>query len=474
VLRTNQNINSGAGTSIALRGGGLNANNSSGTVTIAPAVNFQNSLGATAEGVIYNRSGGTLLLSGIVTANGLTKFGPGTLNLSANNGTALAGGISINQGTVQLFGPTATGTYNVAGTSSVVLAGGQLNLRSNNSALPSGTVITTTMQMGLTVAAGIPTATLDVNRSGADSNSSGTFTFNPATVAAPGLVLAGSPGPQGQTLTVSGGNYNVTFGANALNTFTGNVTINTINTRTLTLGAVPSIFGTTPIITKSGDGTLIVGPNGVPAGFPAQVVSPGAQVVLNAGTLELRSVLSFGTGGAGGTSLVLNGGTLNLRRDSAGSYGGLGSSTAFNVTVNGNTTISTDRVATTVSNYAIRLGSVTVNGNPTVNFTGANGVYGVFLSAGHWCQHGFAWPAISEFDHGAGNDRGRAEPERCGARRRLCQRRDGAHALARRRQHLRWRDLGKPRHPACARVRSSWKRAGHRESRGDHRLQQLR
>ena len=115
------------------------------------------------------------------------------------------------------------------------------------------------LNTGLAVAAGIPLATLDVNRGDAASTNL-TITINPA-VAGPGLVLNGVAGPQGQTLTVAGGNgYAVTFGSNALNSFTGNVTIN--NAIAMTLNDNPdiaSIGGVAPVITKSGAGLLTVG-----------------------------------------------------------------------------------------------------------------------------------------------------------------------------------------------------------------------
>jgi autotransporter-associated beta strand protein len=362
-LRTDQSVNiNGANNAITLRGGGLNAANNTGTVTIAPTVTF-NDGAANIEGVINTRSGGTLALTGVVTAGSLTKFGAGTLNLSAAN--VIPGNVAVDQGTLQSFGPTATGTLNTTGTGQIELAGGNLNLRSNNSAV-TGT-INQTLQTGVTVAAGIPIATIDVNRSGADTASSGTFIFNRA-AAGQGLQLLGAPGVQGQTLTVSGANYALQFGSNAQNSFAGNVTIN--NAVTVTLNAGPTITGTNPIITKSGTGTLIVG---AAAGSPA--AAPGTQAVVNAGTLELRSITALGTSGS--TSLVLNGGTLNLRRDSAGNYG---NSPGYPVIVNGNTTISTDRVGGSATNYAEGLGQLSLNGNPVVTFNSGNGIYPDFLA----------------------------------------------------------------------------------------------
>ena len=365
-LRTNQNINSsGANDTITIRSGGLIGNANTGTTTIAPNVVFAD--GATnVEGIINSRSGGTLALTGTVTANGLTKFGAGTLNIHGDNGTTLTGTVSINQGILQTFGPTATGTRNSLGTGTIQLAGGQLNLRSNNTAV-TGT-INQTLQNGITVIQNLPLAVIDVNRSAADTASSGTFIFNPA-AAGPGLQLLGAPGPQGQTLTVNGANYALQFGTNAQNSFAGNVTIN--NAVNVTLNNAPAITGTAPVITKSGAGALILG---AVAGTTAPA---GTQAVVHAGTLELRSLTSVGT--AATTTLVLNGGALNLRRDSAGDYGGVGS-IGYPVVVNANTTISTDRVGGTNTNFAEGLGLLTVNGSPTITFNSGNGIYPSFLT----------------------------------------------------------------------------------------------
>ena len=366
---------SGANTTITLRSGGLvisgdgsagNFSTAASTATINPNLVFNSGAGVI-EAVINARSGYTGVLNGQVTAAGLSKFGAGTLNLTANQ-AALTGTVSVNQGTLQLFGPTATGTYNSGGNGLIQLNGGQLNLRSNNTAV-TGT-INPTMQNGLSVAANIPIATVDVNRSGADTASSGTFIFNPAVASSTGLQLLGSPGAQGQTLTVSGANYGLQFGVNGVNSFAGNVTIN--NAVTVTLDNSPVVTGTNPVITKSGAGTLIVARvNGGTA------IAAGTTAVVNAGVLELRSLTSLGTGLQ--TAIVLNAGTLNMRRDTTGgTYGGTG--TGYPVTVNGSATISADRFSAG-TNQVLGLGKLTTNTNGTVTINNGNGFYPSFAGA---------------------------------------------------------------------------------------------
>jgi autotransporter-associated beta strand protein len=378
---------SGANNTITIRSGGLIVSGDStagnfstaanptggtfaGTATINPNLIFNNGAGSI-EALINVRGSHTGVIAGTISANGLTKFGPGTLNITANQPN-LGGDKSVNQGVLQLFGPTTTNaTHNAAGAGMITLNGGQLNVRTANAA---GTSFSTSnngshiLQNAITIAENVPLGVLDVNRSGADTTSTGTFTFNPV-VQGPGLRLLGSAGAQGQTFTVSGANYGVTFGNNSLNTFTGNVTIN--NAVTVTLNNNPTIIGMNPVITKSGAGTLIVGPAfPQPAGI---TVAPGTQVHVNAGTLELRSILAFGAGGVGGTSIVLNGGGLTIRRDSAATYGG-GSAAPYGVTVNGTSTISAIQLSTGTS-IGLGLGTLTINGSPTVTFTNNAGVY---------------------------------------------------------------------------------------------------
>jgi autotransporter-associated beta strand protein len=354
-------IANGVGTAIVLRSGGLiisgdatgtNFSNSTGTVTatINPALTFDGGIGSI-EALVNARTGYTGVLAGTVTANGLTKFGAGTIQLNANNAATLTGPISVNQGTLDLRAAGA------AGTGTITLNGGQLNLRA---------AAAFTLVNPLVIAPNIPIATLDVNRS--DTTSTGIYTFNPPAVG-PGFTMSGAAGSQGQTFNLSGANYTVTFGTNSQNTLNGNVTIN--NAVNLQMNLAPNITGINPVITKSGAGTWIVA---AVTGGPT-VVS-GTTVVVNAGTLELRSLTSFGSGSQ--TSIILNGGALNAKRDTTGgTYGNTGS--GYPVTVNGNATILVDRNSAG-ANIAMGLGPLTLNGNPTLTVNNGNGYQPFFPS----------------------------------------------------------------------------------------------
>lgn len=354
---TGTTIASGTGTSITLRSGGLiasgdgtsgNFSNATGnTTTIATGLVFNDGT-SNIEALINVRGGTTATLSGVVTSAGLTKFGGGTLIMS-NAANAITGNASVNQGVLELRAATAA-TVAPGGTANIRLHGGQLNVR--------GAAGGYTLTNGVTVAQGIPIATLNSDRS--DSSSSGTVTFNPS-VAGPGLVLEGSAGTQGQTLNITGANYGVTFGSNANNSFTGNVTIN--NSITTTFNNNPSILGTNPVFTKAGTGTLDIGITG---GVPT--VAAGAQVVLDEGTLQMRSINTFGA--TSQATLVLNRGTLNLRRNGASIFG---ATTGYPVIVNGNTAISADRVDTGGGSNALhQLGKLTLNPNVTLSISSGN------------------------------------------------------------------------------------------------------
>ena len=379
-LRSERTINNGSFTNITLRSGGLILSNviDNSTLIINPAL-ISNNGSANQELVVYTAGGGAgrnYQLTGAITAIGLTKFGGGNLLLPTNNATTLSGQISLNSGTTQVTGPTVTGNHSPLGTGQIVLNGGQFNIRSN----ATTPVAFTQQNTGITLAQNIPIATVDVNRGdGASTNI--TMTINPAAAGGAGLVLQGSPGVQGQTLNLIGGNgYALTFGTNALNSFAGNVTIHT-GSANLTLNNGPTITGTNPVITKSGGNTWIVGSVG---GSPS--AASGTKVVLNDGTLELRSVTALGT--AATTTLELNRGTLNLRRDSAAVYGGPGGVGAgYNVNVNGSTTISVDRVSAN-SNLLLTLGAVTIKNDATLTANSGNG-FGLALDSLRMAGTGF-------------------------------------------------------------------------------------
>ena len=118
-------IATGGGTSIKIRSGGLiisgdgsgGFSNGNGTqTTINPALNFNN--GSSVEALINVRANVTGTINGAITSAGLTKFGAGTLAVTAANslGNSGANTVSVNAGILQTNGPSGGGILNVLGT----------------------------------------------------------------------------------------------------------------------------------------------------------------------------------------------------------------------------------------------------------------------------------------------------------------------------------------------------------------------
>lgn len=100
------------GAALTISSGGLIVN---GDKAVANAINFG------AEGVVYAYS--SLTANGALTAtDGLTKFGPQRLTLSATNTAGLVGPITINQGTLQVGRDNSLG----AAANEIILNGGTL------------------------------------------------------------------------------------------------------------------------------------------------------------------------------------------------------------------------------------------------------------------------------------------------------------------------------------------------------------
>ncbi|MDZ7619801.1 MAG: autotransporter-associated beta strand repeat-containing protein, partial [Patescibacteria group bacterium] len=181
-LKTAQDINRGAGTKITIGSGGLIigglATTTAATRTIAADLYFGNGTTA-AEAFVYATSGWNGVLTGTITADGLTKFGAGTAIIrSDNSSTMTTGAVSVNRGSLQLEHAAAVGSR------PILLAGGQLNLRAATA---------TTFNNAVTLGQNIPIATIDVRRS--------TGSGDNQTLTIPTLTLEGSATPQGQTLT---------------------------------------------------------------------------------------------------------------------------------------------------------------------------------------------------------------------------------------------------------------------------------
>jgi len=258
---------------------------------------------APVEGIVFNDANGiTTRMGGIVTANNLTVFGPGQLQLT-NVANAITGNLQMNGGTLFLDG---AGT---AGTASITLAGdwlgnndgqmlAEVRLRTNNNA-------NTAFNNPIILAADMPYARLFAERYTGTSTGGSTVTI-------PSLTIMGSNTLQGSSLVVN--NNSTTNSANTHSiavsggTSIGGTSPFGLHVHASTLLLTGTLTSTAPII-KSGDGTLRMDANNSALNVP---------VTLNRG--EIRGLGNnannfFGTG-----DYTLNFGTLRSSTSTAQTY----------------------------------------------------------------------------------------------------------------------------------------------------------
>ncbi len=317
-----------------------------GAGTISGPVFFGD--GSTAvEGVIFNNS--TLTMSGALTADNLTKFGPGTLILTAAND--ITGNVQVNGGTLQLQDAAAAGTASIT-LDGASYAGTTLQLYSNAAA---------TFNNDLILAADLPYATVNLNR--LTSGGTGTLTMN--------RLIAGTNEGIGQTLNVTGAyNLQLAFANGATIDGPGQLQLIT-NNRVVTIsGAI------------SGDGGLLKGGslsnntyNHLILDAPStQASTYSGGTTLTAGYLSIRpsdntattTVNALGTG-----PITLSGGILELRSNSSRRWFDNDNN---NILVDGNVVIELHQgTGTTARTFTIGKSTtefVFGTGNPILTVTG--------------------------------------------------------------------------------------------------------
>ncbi|HZJ13917.1 MAG TPA: autotransporter-associated beta strand repeat-containing protein, partial [Chthoniobacteraceae bacterium] len=290
-LRTNRNINvGGANSKITIRSGGLiaNAPANNTSLTIQPNLIFHNGT-SNIEARIYTTNNGTGVanLNGSITANGITKFGTGTLNINVAQ-PDYASGWTVNAGTLQINDlqglgqsvPGNTVTLNATQTTggSASQAQGITNLTLNRDtgspelAVFTGGPITVVNEGAIRVAAGtddrnlqIPNVTL--TSTGTSINTSGVgFTWdvpnNRFRATIPTLTLASDV-----TMRVYDSG-------------------STTDTGRITAGVVNSLVGTDVNLNKIGNRTLeLAGDNSATFTGGSIVVSQGTVRVFHNGSL---------------------------------------------------------------------------------------------------------------------------------------------------------------------------------------------
>lgn len=164
-----------SGTGIS-SGGALITSTGTGTVGGPVALATGTSIGGAAA----------LNITGVVTAaSGFTKVGTGATVLSGANAATIGGTVTVSAGNLGASNPGITNVIEALGTASVSLNTGTLALKANGSASYQTITFTNPVTLG-------GTATIDVNRFGANSNS--IISLNNLSVGANQLNVLGANG----------------------------------------------------------------------------------------------------------------------------------------------------------------------------------------------------------------------------------------------------------------------------------------
>ena len=392
-----------SGTQTVLLGSGGLITAGVGTTQYLATVNLSFAQGKTSglrEGLIFNSgtTGGLIVgdftsgTGGQITADLLTKFGTGTLQLDALQST-FAGNIYVNGGTLTLRNNIAAGSGGgtQAGTGNSILlnyTGAVLNLR--------GDVVTTFPNTAV-LSQGVLSSTIGF----AAASTGTTLTLNLANLSFQGA-------PQGQMLNLIGANT-YSLQVNGATTLSGSSILNLTTASTVTLAGQVTGSGT---LVRMGIGTIVL--SNLATGTSQNNFTGGTQlyggtltaqakgtnsIVWDGGTASTnalnntRMTLTSNTLGTGAVTLF--GGTLSLLADGSAVTAlsetlplgnnvvmagnatiSVGQLTASGGTYNrlelGNFTIGSQVLTTTATNnYSLQVTGLTIRGNPTLNVSSA-------------------------------------------------------------------------------------------------------
>lgn len=279
--------------------------------------------------------------------NFLTKAGAGTLNFGASN--SFAGGLTVSEGTVNATAANSLG----AGILNV--NGGAVNAKADNAWTGSkaltinGGMVTFSGSNNFTGVTTLTGGILRLSNSAAlgPTNSVGTFILSGGSVEA---LADYDLGHTYGTVTSNVTTNWITL-AGETTTINGPVTFNVSSNATLGLYKISGNTNSLNVITKNGDGTLLLrggGATGIVANWQ-----------INQGTLFINTTASGGLGIS--NTIVMNGGNLLFSKgvSSTGTYSGHGQDTGLQVLAD--TTITLDpNPATLASNNTASFTNLTV------------------------------------------------------------------------------------------------------------------
>jgi len=334
--------NSGAAIASLQGSGSVNAGSSTQTLTLGNAND-------TFNGVIggygaLKLSGGTEILTGTNTYQGLTSIDSGTLALSGNGSIASSSGVTVNSGaTLDISGGNGTSITTLTGNGNVHLGAQTLTLTNDNGGAFNGTIDgsgSLTLNSGSLTLSGSNTYTgittigdgatlIDASAQALASttaihlNGGGLSLSNTNFTTSAPVVL----GDDGGVLTVSGGNTlqldgAVSGGAGGLTLVGiggGNVILTNTNSNYQGGTLIDNVFGGTTVVEVKATGALGSGDVTVGASSALDFIGRGSTIV-SAGSSTINvdgtASISFGNSTSLGSSVI------NMAAGSSGTLGG--------------------------------------------------------------------------------------------------------------------------------------------------------
>ena len=339
---------------------------SGGSISAAKFALTAGTIGASLTGssALTKTGAGTLTLNGAANNySGLTTVTAGTLVIGSASGLPANRALTVNGGTLNLGGTSATlttvtvsrGTISngdISASSAYSVTGGTINANLGGAAALTKTGTGTAILTGINTYTGnggtttVSAGTLQVSASSLPGNvvNNAALTFNQSTSASYTGVING----KGRLTKTGGGTLTLT-GANV---YTGGTTISE-GTLAVSAGTLPSPLGTKTIVNNA---TLSFNNDGAQVTFAAPVSGRGAFVKTGTGAVVLSGANTY-TGGTTVSAGILAGSPRSLRGAIAN---------------NGSVVIDTSSLSGTQSGVISGSGNLIKTGSGTLTLTGAN------------------------------------------------------------------------------------------------------